>query len=195
MARIAERLGGVRRVSLSLAILFLGCASDPLPDAGSEPSSAPKGPFGGAARLYFPNDNFDWERIEPAAASWDAEALSNAVDYVKRQGSSGFVVLVGGRLLVAESWVVEGASDRYSRLKVGQSRDGWAIEDVASVQKSVVAMLLALAEEKGLLDLDAPVSEHLGVGWSRAEAEQEGAITLRHLASMSSGLDDALPCW
>jgi CubicO group peptidase (beta-lactamase class C family) len=36
------------------------------------------------------------------------------------------------------------------------------------------------------------VTLHLGKGWSNASLEQEAAITLRHLLTMTSGLKDDL---
>jgi CubicO group peptidase (beta-lactamase class C family) len=62
---------------------------------------------------------------------------------------------------------------------------------VASVQKSVVAFLVGVAEGKRLIDLEAPVSHYLGRGWSKANEEGEHAITVRHLMTMTSGLNDS----
>ena len=66
------------------------------------------------------------------------------------------------------------------------------IEDVASVQKSVSALLVGIAQHQGLLRLEDPVGKHLGAGWSKASPEQEQAITVRHLLTMTSGLMDDL---
>jgi CubicO group peptidase (beta-lactamase class C family) len=66
------------------------------------------------------------------------------------------------------------------------------IEDVASVQKSVTAILVDIAQHKGFLKLDDRVSRHLGAGWSKASLEQEQSITVRHLVTMTSGLKDDL---
>ncbi len=64
--------------------------------------------------------------------------------------------------------------------------------DVASVQKSVASTLLGIAQEKRLLSLDDAVSKYLAAGWSTATPADEGKITIRHLMTMSSGLNDAL---
>ena len=68
--------------------------------------------------------------------------------------------------------------------------DGRTREDVASVQKSVTSLLVGTAVERGLLDIDATVSSYVGPHWSRANADVEAIITLRHLLTMTSGLDD-----
>ena len=70
--------------------------------------------------------------------------------------------------------------------------DGRAIEDVASVQKSVVSFLVAIARERGKLDIDRTVTNYLGKGWSKALLKQEEKITVRHLMTMTSGLNESL---
>lgn len=96
----------------------------------------------------------------------------------------------------------EGAPDGAIGLPFAPTAGGRVAHDVASAQKSVVALLCASAIERGLLALDDPVTGHLGEGWSRAGAAQEGAITVRHLMTMTSGLSDSLEveaapgtCW
>ena len=49
-------------------------------------------------------------------------------------------------------------------------------------------MLVGIAQHKGLLKIEDPVSRHLGKGWSKAPAEAEARITIRHLITMTSGL-------
>src|SRR6185503_9322276 len=61
--------------------------------------------------------------------------------------------------------------------------------DIASCQKSVVSTLCGVARERSLLDLDDAVSAHLPAGWSAADRSDEAAVTVRHLLSMTSGLD------
>ena len=69
---------------------------------------------------------------------------------------------------------------------------GHAREDVASVQKSVVSMLVGIAQQKKLIRLSDPASIHLKEGWSSAKPDQEKQITVKHLITMSSGLNDRL---
>jgi len=57
---------------------------------------------------------------------------------------------------------------------------------IGSVSKSFTGLAVAQLAEAGALDLDAPVREHLP--WFRAaDAEQSGAITVRHLLTHTSG--------
>lgn len=141
--------------------------------------------------LYFPNADSDWAHVSPAEVGWNADALNAAMDFAGAQQSSGVVILLNGKILAERSWPVTG-SPQYARRRNGTAANVHALEDIASVQKSIVAFLIGVAEQKKLLELDAPVSKYLGAGWSKASAENEAKITVRHLLSMTSGLTDTL---
>lgn len=67
--------------------------------------------------------------------------------------------------------------------------DGTSVHEVASVTKSIMPALVAIAAEQGKLSLDAPM---LAFFPDRSIANRDTLkerITVRHLASMSSGLD------
>lgn len=67
--------------------------------------------------------------------------------------------------------------------------DGKTVHDQASVTKSVMIALIAIAADQGKLQLDQPmVSYFPGRTIANRDAFKE-RITVRHLASMSSGLD------
>ena len=142
--------------------------------------------------LYFPPVDGAWETINPKAAGWDADRLEEALAYAGESKSSGVVILHKGRILAERYWDVEGASERYQNMRVGETRDGHPIEDVASVQKSVVSFLAALARERNDLKLTDRVSNYLEVGWSQTHRDREHEITLHHIMTMSSGLNPRL---
>lgn len=140
-----------------------------------------------SSELYFPPSSGDWETIPPGQVGWNAQALSDALDVAGERSSSGVVIVHNGRIMAERYW--EGPEDaRYRSFLTGLDEHGRAIEDVASAQKSVVAILAGMAQVRGYLQLDDAVSSYLGMGWSKASPEQEEAITLRHLLSMTSGL-------
>ena len=116
-----------------------------------------------ASSLYFPPANGKWETVTPAQAGWDAKALDAALAYAGEQRSSGVVVLHRGRILAERYWELPPSpndpDDRVHRMTTGRTADGQAIEDVASMQKSVMSFLAGVARGKGLLDFDAPVSQ------------------------------------
>jgi len=166
----------MRRIALSLVVMAVAATQSLISTR--------------AAGLYFPPAAGEWARVQPSAAGWDERALNAALDYAGTTNSSGVVVLLDGRILAERRWPVT-AGDRYSRMVVGKTAGGDAVEDVASAQKSVVAFLAGVAEGKRQLDLSVPVDRYLGKGWSKAPAAAEAAITVRHLMTMTSGLNDA----
>lgn len=114
------------------------------------------------------------------------------LDLARSTATTGLVVTRGGRVLLDVDLPLPDDVTFPPGVRRVVQPDGRSREDVASAQKSVVSVLVTVATSRGLLDLDAPVTEQLGAGWSRAEPQHERAISLRHLMSMTSGLDDVL---
>jgi len=151
------------------------------------------------SELYFPPADGSWEQVSPGKLGWNVAKLKEALAYAGEQKSSGVVILYRGRILAEQYWDLDtakkeanGQRNRYAYMCLGKNAQGRAIEDVASAQKSVVAMLVGIAQHKGLLKITDPVHKHLGKGWSKAPAEAEAKITIQHLISMNSGLDTQL---
>jgi len=67
--------------------------------------------------------------------------------------------------------------------------DGRALHDQASVTKSIMTTLIAIAADRGLLKLDDPMLSFFPVRPVANRSAAKERITVRHLASMSSGLD------
>ena len=149
--------------------------------------------------LYFPPLKGQWESVDPAKAGWNPAKLQQALDYAGKNKSSGVLILYRGRILAEQYWPLDppektsaGKPNAYFHMRLGQDAKGRAVEDVASAQKSVTAMLVGIAQHKGLLKIEDPVHKHLGKGWSKAPAAAEARITIRHLITMSSGLNPRL---
>lgn len=149
--------------------------------------------------LYFPPPDGEWESIRPEDAGWDSAKLNAALDFAGERKSSGVVVLHRGRIMAERYWELGSPEtsenrqpNRYSSMRHGADAEGRAIEDVASVQKSVISVLVGIARHRGLVQLGDPVDKYLGEGWSKAPREAEARITLRHLISMSTGLTGKL---
>ncbi len=151
------------------------------------------------AALYLPPAEGQWETIDPDKIGWDTAKLKEAMEYAGNNKSSGVVILYRGRILAEQYWPLSpaekkpgGGPNPYFHMRLGKDVHGRAIEDVASVQKSVTAMLVGIAQHKGLLKIDDPVYKHLGKGWSKAPAAAEEKITIHHLITMTSGLNARL---
>lgn len=93
-------------------------------------------------------------------------------DFARRNRSSDLVVTRRGETLVDERWAPR--------------------RDVASAQKSIVAVLVGIAIGRGQLRLSDTVSSYLGDGWTGHDVPTERDITVEHLMSMTSGLGDAM---
>jgi CubicO group peptidase (beta-lactamase class C family) len=116
--------------------------------------------------------------------------MSDLLDYVRDHRSTGFLVIENGKTLISKTWRAPEGDTAFANFTYGAAADGSLLEDVASQQKSFVAVLAAIAIDKGLLDVDKPVSAYLGQGWSKAAPEQEAAIRVIDVLTMSSGLDE-----
>lgn len=121
------------------------------------------------------------------------DRLAEAIDYARGQKTTGLLIIQNGRTLFEANWpLAEGSEDFRSGFVHGTTPDGALLEDVASLQKSFVAILAGAAIDKGLLDIEQPVSAYIGEGWSKASREQEARITVHHLLEMTSGLTESL---
>ena len=169
-------------------LLFVACLSLPTWAAAQDETS-----------LYFPPSGEKWERIDPGRVGWDPAKLKSALAFAGENRSSAVVLLFRGRLLAEQYWQLKPPAktpndkpNPYFHMLLGKDARGRPIEDVASAQKSVTAMLVGIAQHRELLKLDDPVHKHLGPGWSRAKPALEKQITIRHLITMTSGLDTRL---
>lgn len=144
-----------------------------------------------AAELYFPSTDANWQHIAPAKAGWSKAALDDLMTFAKSRRSSAVVILLNGKILAEQQWG-RATANATAQYRSEQSADGQIIEDIASCQKSITAILFSIAQQKGLLRIDDPVAKHLGKGWSKATPEQEQKILFHHLLTMTSGLNDSL---
>ena len=117
-------------------------------------------------------------------------ALQPAVDYARGQKTTGFLIVRDRKVLVERNWPADPAERQFQAFVYGRSRDGALMEDVASQQKSFVSVLAAVAVDKGLLDVAKTVTSYIGPGWSKATAQQEAAIRVIDVLTMSSGLTE-----
>lgn len=103
----------------------------------------------------------------------EPEALRPLLDQALQDGATSLLVMRSDLVL----------AERYA--------PGWSADrprEVASVAKSLVAVLIGMAIDDGFIrDLDQPAADFIPQ-WA---GDDRRGITLRHLMSMTSGLDDA----
>lgn len=127
----------------------------------------------------------------PALAADTPSAEMQAVlDYVQGQKTTGFLIVRDRRTVVERNWAPPADAGQFRAFAYETTPDGALLEDVASQQKSFVSMLVAVAVDKGLIDVSRTVSDYIGAGWSKASPEQERAIRVIDVLQMASGLND-----
>lgn len=128
--------------------------------------------------------------VAAAPRAQASSAMTNLLDYVHNNNTTGFLVIRNGEVLAEKNWPAPEGDPMFANFVYGKSAGGALLEDVASQQKSFVAVLVAIAIDKGLIDIERPVSAYIGAGWSKASPEQEATIRVIDLLTMSSGLND-----
>jgi CubicO group peptidase (beta-lactamase class C family) len=110
----------------------------------------------------------EWERATPAEAGMDAAKLQSAIDYGSSEASFAVRVYRHGCLV---------GEDRLAAVNRHQQFQSW------SMAKSITSVIFGRAMTRRLIGPDDPVGSLL----PEADAPH-GAITARHLLTMSSGL-------
>jgi CubicO group peptidase (beta-lactamase class C family) len=137
-----------------------GCQLVRPPDGAPEPD-------------YWPTDG--WRSAPPETQGFDSAILADALLSLREEG-----VPVHSVLLIRDGYLLLDA-DFYPY-------DRSTVHDLASVTKSVMATLIGIAADQGKLSLDDAMVDFFP-GRSIANLDDRKArITVRHLASMTSGL-------
>ena len=126
--------------------------------------------------MYFPsNTDTSWERISMSSLGWNQSAVQPLKDYLNAKHTKSFMILVNGRIVMEE----------YFNGHTQATAWEWN-----SAGKSLVSETVGIAQQKGYLNCNDKVSVYLGAGWSSEPLEKENLITIKHLLSMTSGLND-----
>ncbi|TVR38837.1 MAG: T9SS C-terminal target domain-containing protein [Cryomorphaceae bacterium] len=135
--------------------------------------------LGAKAQSYFPPiQNLEWETLDPEELNWCPEQVEALYDLLDENDTKAFILLKDGRI------VLEQYFDNFTQLTPWY----WA-----SAGKTLTAALVGIAQEEGLLDINNPVSDYLGEGWTSCDSLEESAITVRHQLTMTTGLDYNVP--
>lgn len=148
--------------------------------------------------MEFPSSADEWAVVEFESEGWRQNRLDEVLELAARCGSSALLILHRGRIAAEGYWHDAAAGldaegrERFARFSLAPDRSGRPVEDVGALQNCVMAVLLAIARDRGIIDFNHPVQEYLGPGWSAASLDQEREIAIWHLMSMTSGLDEKL---
>ncbi|WP_332913433.1 serine hydrolase [Algoriphagus boritolerans] len=126
--------------------------------------------------MYFPpSSGSDWEKTSISSLNWDESKLPDLLDFLESRNTKSFLILVNGRIVLEEYF------DGHSPETPWQ----WN-----SAGKTLVTATTGIAQQEGILDIHAPISDYFGTGWTLLPLEKEGLITSRHLLTMTSGIND-----
>jgi CubicO group peptidase (beta-lactamase class C family) len=164
-------------ITLLLAFLVVGCSEDDDPKNDQDTEQPGDGPGGEEEEeMYFPPiGSDDWETTSPEELGWNEANFNDAIQYAKDNRSANLLIIHRGKIV----------SENYWRNTTADS-----LHDLNSVAKSFMAIVLGVLQQQGKLSIDDKVSDYLAPGWSTSPKEAD--ITIRHLMTMTSGLNDEL---
>jgi CubicO group peptidase (beta-lactamase class C family) len=132
------------------------------------------GPEQVSTPTYWPTHG--WRNGTPEEHGFDSAKLAEALLTMREQNINvhSLLIIRDGEVLV----------DAYF-----YPYDGTTVHDQASVTKSVMTTLIAIADEQSKVQLDQPMVSYFPERTIVNLDARKESITVRHLASMSSGLD------
>ena len=155
-------------ISLVLAALILSaCQPIQPPTAGAaRPDAEPA--------VYWPTAS--WPVSSPEEQGIDSAKLAEALLTMREKNIPihSLLVIRNGKVLVDATFY---------------PYDGSTVHDLASVTKSVMTTLIAIAADQGKLDLDQPLVSFFPDRTIANRDARKESITVRDLAKMASGLD------
>ncbi|OYU95006.1 MAG: serine hydrolase [Bacteroidetes bacterium B1(2017)] len=129
-----------------------------------------------AQSLYFPPlIGKTWDTLSPSNLGWCVSKTDSLYSYLESKNTKGFLVLQDGKIVL----------EKYFGTFTQDSFWYWA-----SAGKTMSALMIGIAQQKGLLSINDTSSTYLGKGWTSLSQAQEDKIKIRHQLTMTSGLDD-----
>jgi len=127
--------------------------------------------------MYFPPvSGNEWETVSVADLNWDQNAVQPLKDYLIQKNTKSFMILVNGRIVMEEYFNGHTPSAEWEWNSAG---------------KTLVATTTGIAQQEGLLSINKKASDYLETEWTNMSLAKENLITVRHLLTMTSGIDDA----
>jgi len=129
--------------------------------------------------LYFPPTTGNvWDSILPSNLNYCQARIDSLYNYLQVKNTKSFILLKDGKRVL----------EKYFGTYTKDSLWYWA-----SASKSLASFITGVAQQKGYININNKVSQYLGTGWTTAPLVKENLITVKHLITMTSGLEDAPP--
>ena len=130
-----------------------------------------------AETMYFPSttDN-TWETKPIAGLGWNETAIQPLKDFLVQKNTKSFMILINGRIVMEEYFSGHTPTTTWQWNSAG---------------KTLTSVSTGIAQQEGLLDINKKVSDYIGTGWTKETLAKENLITVRHLLTMTSGINDS----
>jgi len=165
-------------------MLAIACKKSSNPGPGGGPTG-PSGTYGttstgvsDTSKLYFPPvTGTTWQTTSAASLGWDQTQLDALYPYLESVGTKAFIILKNGKIV----------TEHYFGTFTADSLWYWA-----SAGKTVTAMLVGIAQQDGLININNKTSTYIGTGWTSEPLNKENLITIKNQLTMTSGFDDGV---
>jgi len=125
---------------------------------------------------YFPpNEPGIWETVDPDDLGWCIDKLNDFYTFLDTTNTKGFIILHKGKI----------AAEKYFNGHDQGENWYWA-----SAGKSLASVLMGIAQDQDLLDINDPTSKYLGTGWTSLPPEKEKNVTIWHHLTFTTGFDN-----
>jgi CubicO group peptidase (beta-lactamase class C family) len=160
------KLRSGRRAHVALLITMAAAVAASACSTGASRSSAPT-PAAVSSPPVFPGA--EWERVpDPRTVGWSPAGLQAVNDKLATMSSTGFMAIVGGRVLM-----------QYGNVDT--------VSYLASVRKSILSMLYGIYIERGRIDLGKTLAQ-MDMDDLQGLSARERQATTRHLIMARSGI-------
>lgn len=131
-----------------------------------------------SAQSYFPPNTGFWDTISPQQLAWCTPQLSELDSLLNVSNTRSFIILQGGKI----------AYEKYFQGYGPDSVWYWA-----SAGKTLLASLIGMAQDEGLLDINDKSSDFLGRPWTSMPLTKEDLIRIEDQLMMTTGIEYQIP--
>ena len=106
--------------------------------------------------------------------NWNSRAFTNAIGYLADRGTDEVLIFEKDGIQVHENFTDSEATD------------------VKAIQKSLFALMIGIAVDRRIVEVSDPLHKYLPKGWTGLPETDEKRLTIQHLLTMTTGMNDAL---
>ena len=153
---------------------------------GCEKEDSNAGNPSSESSLYFPPLNSEeWQKTSPDDLGWNTSKIDDLLNFLEYNNSRAFIVIKNGKIVIEEYF----GNNVLGTLPFGKNSQWYW----ASAGKTLTSTLIGIAQQEGVLDIENPSSEYLGMGWTSLTNEKEQLIKVKHHLTMTTGLEYIVP--